>query len=183
MGRDHTCSSMAVKCIPLHHSLCVQATGYLAPAGGSQLALSAALLGLQRLKVVRRITVLSIDHRVICHVRRPPPSCPLLAVQNGKLGGDLSTRLCAYTRRVTPSIEIGLFVFDNPPQQVLTDTAALVADLLHLSPLHSPQPDTARPGVHWACLHHIHPHHSPRVPSEDNCSNQCRADKNQLYHQ
>lgn len=41
----------------MHHSLCVQTTGCLAPAGESQLALSAALLGLQRLKVERHITI------------------------------------------------------------------------------------------------------------------------------
>ena len=41
----------------MHHSLCVQTTDCLAPAGESQLALSAALLGLQRLKVERHITI------------------------------------------------------------------------------------------------------------------------------
>lgn len=48
-GDTWSCSSIAV--YYMHHSLCVQTTDCLAPSGESQLALSAALLGLQCLKV------------------------------------------------------------------------------------------------------------------------------------
>ena len=54
-GGTWLCSSITV--YYMHHSLCVQTTDCLAPAGESQLALSAALLGLQRLKVEKHITI------------------------------------------------------------------------------------------------------------------------------
>lgn len=68
----------------MHHSLCVQTADCLVPAGESQLALSAALLGLQRLKVERHITIESTNHHVKYPCWQPPTK---LAVPNGKLGG------------------------------------------------------------------------------------------------